>query len=461
MPSKNPSANFASVTENSEFLSLFRHRWDFLRAPTPQPGEAPQWTTETRYPLSDRVFQAGGFLYGVRFGKETNYFLIDLDRDSPYHPARDEYAVGRIAEALEVLGVTDYLAVTSSYSQGVHLYYPLSKPVESWKLGLAVTGVLERAGFAIRAGQLEVFPNRRLSSSGKPPALFAGHRLPLQAGSYLLNRSWEPAYPSEERFAEVWRNCAARNSVPVEQLNYWAKQAIPARRLSRRATEFLADLNSEIETGWTGFHQTNRLLGRIALREYVFGGYLEGQPALTGDRLTAKIAFVAVNLPGYQEFCRHQHEIWQRAEEWARCVENSRYFPYRGKKPLVQAAEQSPSWQELAASASRERIRSAIATLLEQERLPIGATDRFRVLTREFGIGGGTLYRNRDLWHPQAVEPPPTPPQQDLVCDETPGAGHSGSSGNPALGLDFSDLVHEKSETSGNPALGLSFHDSS
>ena len=30
----------------------------------------------------------------------------------------------------------------------------------------------------------------------------------------------------------------------------------------------------------------------------------------------------AINLPGYREYCRHQHEIEKRCRDWARSIEN-------------------------------------------------------------------------------------------------------------------------------------------
>jgi hypothetical protein len=122
-----------------------------------------------------------------------------------------------------------------------------------------------------------------------------------------------------------------------------------------------------------------------------------------------EIVNVARSLPGYQDWCRHQHEIEQRATEWARCIENSHYYPYgeesgkyKAPKPTAETTESIealPNWNQQQAARARERIRCAIADLLERNSLPTNATARFRLLT-QYGIGGGSLYRHRDLWHP-------------------------------------------------------------
>ena len=58
--------------------------------------------------------------------------------------------------------------------------------------------------------------------------------------------------------------------------------------LSTKAESFLNDLNADIETGWTGSVQTNRLIGRIAQRSYIFGHILHSLdrlPAWEFDRV--------------------------------------------------------------------------------------------------------------------------------------------------------------------------------
>ncbi len=42
------------------------------------------------------------------------------------------------------------------------------------------------------------------------------------------------------------------------------------KRLFKNTAKFLSDLDTEIDAGWTGLGQTNYLLGRLTMREYVF-----------------------------------------------------------------------------------------------------------------------------------------------------------------------------------------------
>ncbi|MEL6385591.1 MAG: hypothetical protein AAFQ89_24640 [Cyanobacteria bacterium J06626_18] len=379
-------------------------------------GDRPQWQTESRHPLSDRLIQQGAYLYGVRFGAQTQYCLLDIDAGSAYHPQRDPLALSRITEALEPLGLVSSLTCTSSYSGGLHLYFPFEDAQNSWKLAIAVTTLLENAGFKCQPGQLEVFPNPKLYVSDGTPNLFNAHRLPLQIGSYLLNDQLEPIQSSHDTFVRQWHYCQQRNAVEAKSLEQVLKQS--RRRqypISGRADKFLNDLNAEIELGWTGRSQTNHLLGRITMRTYIFHHVLQGGLPLNGDALVNEIVSVATALPGYWDWCGHQHEIYQRAEEWVRCIENSPYFPYgtqRGKykaksKPTPIGTVEK-TWNEQRSLTAQDKIGSAMADLLRIGQLPDGATARFKKLIT-YGIGGGTLYKYKALWHPDLWKTPQTP----------------------------------------------------
>jgi hypothetical protein len=406
---------FTSVREwDSQFLGLFPHRYDYIWAVHPNPGAKSEWQTETRHPLADRTIQQGSQLYGVRFGTETHYAMLDIDTGSRYHPRQDPFGVDRLLLALEPLGLISHLTLQSSHSGGLHLYFPFEQAQTSWKIALAISTLLENAGFKLYPGQLEIFPNPKPYATDGKPSLFGAHRLPLQMGSYLLDQDYQPVAYSQSRFVEQWTYCTNRNDLDKKQLDRLIKQ-IKRRcfKLSGKADKFLNDLNAEIELGWTGYGQTNRLLGRVAMRTYVFHHILHGGEPLTGDQLIQAIIAIAKALPGYQDWCQHQHEITHRAAEWARCVEESHYFPY-GTKAASQPKDNETiptlSYNQKRAEDARTRIREAITDLLNQSALPSKATERFKGLLN-YGIGGGSLYRHKDLWHPSFLN------SHDLTID--------------------------------------------
>lgn len=411
--------------QDAAFFNLFPHRFDYLYAPHPEPGTSPAWQTETRHPLTDRLLYQGSYLYGVRFGKQTQYCLLDIDKGSPYHPATDPFAIQRITAALEAIGLVRYLVCTSSDSGGLHLYFPFQSPQNTWELGAAITALLENAGMTVKSGLLEVFPNRK-SYNLQGTSLFNGHRLPLQAGSYLLNQDFEPIWSDRNCFLQQWRQLQQQNEILPGTLKRILRQQRRKYQVSGKAAKFLNDLNTEIELGWNDHGQTNYLLGRIALRTYVFHHILENSPPLEGQALIDQIVTIARSLPGYEEWCRHQHELEHRASEWATCVENSRYFHYGYSKQQLcespksenQSVSEPPalSWNQQQSQAARERIKRAIANLLDQNALPAQASARFKVLTSA-GIGGGSLYRHKDLWHPNFLL---DISDQDSSCLEIP-----------------------------------------
>ncbi|NER81741.1 MAG: hypothetical protein F6K42_19700 [Leptolyngbya sp. SIO1D8] len=416
---------FGYVPEGEDtFLSLFSHRYDYIYASHPEPYDRPQWQTESRHPLSDRLFYQGAHLYGVRFGQQTRYCLLDIDAGSPYHPHQDPLAISRIVAALEPLGLVSYVACTSSYSQGLHLYFPFETAQHSWQLSVAVTALLQSQGLSCKPGQLEVFPNSKLYVLNGTPNLFNAHRLPLQAGSYLLNSQLEPVPGGKDTFVWQWSQCQQRNHVETKTIAQLIKQ-IKRRRhqVSERADKFVNDLTAEIEAGWTGKGQTNYLLGRITMRCYIFHHVLHGGLPLSGEALVREIVAISVALPGYREWCNHQHEIYQRAEDWARCIENSRYFPYgtqqgkynakktnspNSKKPQVTGDDLEVSWNQQRSQIAQHKIQAAMAELVTLGQLPQTATARFQKLLT-YGIGGSTLYKYKPLWHPSLWKTPQTP----------------------------------------------------
>ncbi len=388
---------FKSVAESNSFLDLFPHRFDFIRSP--HGGMKPSWKSISDYPLSDRLINQGAYLYGVRFGAKTSYAMIDIDRGSQFHPNHDPLAIDRLKAALEVqLGLNDSLMLQSSYSGGLHLYFPLEKPIASWKIAESIALVVEASGFKVKDGQLEIFPNHR----NQHQLLYKAHRLPLQMGSYILNKDFEPIGQSESQFVDQWKFASDRSGCTEEECDRALKRLKRNKyALSTKAENFLNDLNTDIEAGWTGPGQTNRLLGRIAQRSYIFGHILHSlDHPLTGRALIEEMVSVAIGLPGYQDYCGHQHEIHDRCKEWADCIENkSKYFPCGFGSTSKDSSKEGNSWNLLNAELARDRIRFAVEALTHQGSLKSSITDRYLQL-KEFGIGGETLYKYLDLWHP-------------------------------------------------------------
>jgi len=388
---------FRYVPEWDDFLELFPHRGSYLWAEQPGAGDRPDWQTETRHVLSDRLIQQGAYLYGVRFGQNTHYLMIDIDHGSQAHPAHDPLAIGRIIDALEPLGLVSCVPIRSSYSDGIHLYFPFAHGQKSWAIAQAAESLLQSSGLKLQKGQVELFPNPRRCTGSD----YNGHRLPLQQGSYLLDNQMEPVLSSRAEFVRRWRLAEAKNTLTEETLTLTLRQFSrqAPKKLRYSAQKFLNDLNADIEPGWTSCGQTNYILGRIAQREYVFFHALYGGSPLSGERLAARICEVAEDLPGYKQYCHHQYEMFDRCMEFARSIESSGYYPYGGNVVLkvVRSDPKENSWNKQQATEARQRIESALSDMGQKGTLPSGIRNLLYAI-KSYGVSAGSFYKNRDLW---------------------------------------------------------------
>ncbi|BBD63614.1 hypothetical protein NIES2109_64890 (plasmid) [Nostoc sp. HK-01] len=404
------------------FISHFNHGWGFIFAPTPKVGERPHWQTENRYPLQPRnlwqQYLDQSVLLGLRFDKQTSYLLIDLDRKSKLHPANNLLKYKQLLGCLEEIGLCRPVPIQSSDSGGLHIYYFLSEKQPSFLLACAIKQTLEAAGFKIKGGELEIFPNCKVYSTGRPSS-FNAHRLPLQTGSYILDDILEPWSDDVEDLMDAadWSAAGQDYSALTEAISLAKFQKVirfPYRQRSA-IDQWRNDLEERISEGWTGHGQTNDLLKDIACYGIVFR-------QLSGQALVDYIIITACQSPGYMEWCRHQHEIEPRAREWARCCEGF-YTPYPGTPKRVNSYQEQFGTVddnkiiELHPNSQRqqqtiERISAIVAQLQATETFPKRTSDRAQAIIAaskaQYGIGVSqtTLHKPiyLPLWHPDHQE---------------------------------------------------------
>ncbi|MBU7587003.1 MAG: hypothetical protein KAF91_29830 [Nostoc sp. TH1S01] len=408
------------------FLSHFHHGWGFIYAPTPKSGERPNWQTENRYPLQPRnlwqQYLDQSVLLGLRFDKETSYLLIDLDRKSKLHPAKNLLKYKELLACLEEIGLCRPVPIQSSESGGLHIYYFFEEKQPSFLLACSLKQTLEAAGFKIKGGELEIFPNCKVYSQGRPSS-FNAHRLPLQAGSYILDDILEPWSDDVEDLMDAadWSAAGQDYSALTEAIALAKFQKVirfPYRQRSA-IDQWRHDLEERLGEGWTGHGQTNELLKDIACYGIVFR-------QLSGQALVDYIIITACQSPGYTQWCRHQHEIEQRARDWARCCEGF-YTPYPGSPQRVNSYKEqfgtvddnktiSLHPNEERQQQTIERIRAIVAQLQATETFPERTSDRAQAIIAaskaQYGIGVSqtTLHKPiyLTLWHPEYQEKPKT-----------------------------------------------------
>lgn len=404
-----------------KFLEYFHHPWHFINAPTPPAGERPKWTTETRYPLQPRnlwsLYQNPDQLLGLRFGTETNYLLLDADVGGNNHPANSLENFKAVLAAMEDIGLCRPVIIQSSFSTGIHVYYFFKQKRNSFYLAVAVFLALLQKGILVKDGHLEQFPNTKPYGTDKPTD-FKAHRLPLQLGSFILDEELQPYSNNLEDFLDAaeW-SASGQDDAALDQAIAHAKtqtkKLFPKPKPGKGAALWKLHLEEIFQMGWTDFYQTNELLKYMGCYGIVF-------LSLKGEELVDFMVKTSEAAPGYRTWCRHQHEIRQRARERARSCEKY-YTPYPSIPNRLCTYRQQfgdannvvlfcPNQERH--QKTLDRIAKVISTLKEQGNFPNSVADRAKAIIAAskalYGVGGSqtTLHKPEylALWHP-AHEP--------------------------------------------------------
>ncbi|NJO59359.1 MAG: hypothetical protein HC836_13915 [Richelia sp. RM2_1_2] len=428
------------------FVKYFQHGWKFIQAPVPKYGEKPSWRTETRYPLELRSlwskYQKPDLLLGLRLGSFTNYCLLDIDKGSKYHPDNSKEKFNQILLTLEGIGLNRDITIRSSESEGLHIYFFLPECVHSSSLAFAVKHALIRDGFQLIKGELEVFPNPKPFNKLQPTS-FNAHRLPLQANSFILDWDLQPTSDDIKVFLDCADLTAQSQDMEVlkeamEAASEWRKGEYSVLNGKKPAAEFCADLEEQIEPGWTGFHQTNILLLTVAKYGIIFLHHL-------GQNLIDYMQETVPSLPGYKEYCRHQHEISKRIRDIAASAERYPYIPcpnsplrqntyqdhfFRVKEEKNKIVHLHPSKKRQAKRI--KEIKAVVAALKNQGIYPETCQKRSEAIIDKskemFGRGGSqtTLHKPQylPLWHPDYDNIPTEEQTEEPVnADSTKGKG--------------------------------------
>lgn len=370
-------------------------------------GEEPEWAT-IRYKIQatdlDRIFASEDTLIGVRFGKLTKYLVIDIDIRSLCHPEVNKNEWNRLMKALEDVGLTDRIIIQSSDSGGLHVYFWFGEELETYKVAQLLWSVCHLGGFELRGGNVETFPNAKKYTL--IPSMYNGHRLPLQpeSGSILLDEYFEEietinpwgefcyrVQTSQQDMEELKRKLAWGERYHKKYARYSG-----AAGLCSSAADWQKSLIDRLNLGWTSQGQTNELIRTACVLAWVFGD---------GSRNDAAIVEKLVNMPGYGEFCGHQHEIEERVKDWMDCVTNQ-YWPYcrpdmrpfasmRDEQPVKAKPKENKVQDEV-----MDRLRQVVAAVVDQP-LPKKIGEIVQLIQEKakemFGKGFGinTLYRAR------------------------------------------------------------------
>ncbi|MBW4461824.1 MAG: hypothetical protein KME47_16520 [Nodosilinea sp. WJT8-NPBG4] len=383
-----------------KFFSQF-HIWDFISAPAVR-GKL-DWVTYSKYPLSAQTLHQRWSnedeIVGVRFSNgegKTSYFLLDIDSDSNCHPNNHWVNFISLLNVMDQLGLFGRVIVRSSFSNGIHVYFPLPEKVHCYKLALVIEAACSKGRFAVKPGTLEIFPNVKCKGSN-----YNGHRLPLQLGSCVLDDFGEEEIHADlNSLINLWETAASQQEMPLvrqamrDAKPTWAKQN---KQVKGNVAEWKLRLEESLEEGWTGSHQTNDIIKEACIYARVF---LE----LNWDEVESWVLQQVPQLPGFQEFCAHRHKYQRRVREWVRANRRSnRYYPYsqRSRSSKPPSEPRGPNNQAKAQDAL-QRIQAAIALLQSSPGgLPSKVKARQELVCREAGCSAATLRKHLPLWHPR------------------------------------------------------------
>ena len=428
-----PTALTPSDPLGARFCRYFNHPWKHIYAPVPEPGAKPQWLA-SKYCLSPRTlwqrYLDPDTLIGLRFGDETRYCLLDIDKGSPNHPANNFSGFKDFLNALEEIGLTRPLVLKSSSSGGLHVHYFFDRPLPTFALACAIKFALQDAGFRLQSGCLESFPNTKAWGSH-----YNACRLPLQVGSWLLDDDLQPLTDDLTHFLDAADVAAANQDLTTLQACCTvASERYEPRRISGTSIdheEWKREWEKEIALGWTAPGQTNELLQKMVAYGKV---WLE----LSGEDLIDYVVNTAINATGYQEFCGHQHEIRRRAQEWVTSTEkNNFYSPYRSYPKRSGTYKETFGYDATnnvvplksrvnsqRSAEAQDRVRQAFAHLKVLGTLPSSVAARAKALIATakeilgIGVSRVTLWKYLKLWHPKHYKDAAVLQEQPAPCND-------------------------------------------
>lgn len=413
------------------YVERFWHPFGAIVAPSSVEGAKPAWRTIDYYLQPSQLWklhQDKSKLVGLRFDNTTRYATIDLDFLGDYHNIE---SINRIKAALEDIGIVDIIILQSSFSGGYHLILSFASPLPTFPLACALEITLRNAGFILRQGHLEIFPNTK-PYSAKQITNYKAIRCPMQpgSGSFILNDDLQVISDSVSIFLDYCDRAASRQDLTkLKRVANKAKKQISRERYRKQESadviQWRANWEEIITTGWTEKGQTNTLL-------QIFVGYGIVFLDLESDKLVEFCLSTAINAPGYSQYCRHQHEIEARVLHWVESTIRNKWYsayisyperllgtfantfaeaiagisnidkPKDNVIPFDRRKQQN--WER--SQQAQKRIQIAVRAIEWDRGLPAGATERGKAIRAEYKrrfhktISQETLQKHLHLWHP-------------------------------------------------------------
>jgi hypothetical protein len=418
----------------SQLARLFHLGYRFIKAKN---TDKPQWETIGKYQLKSggfiKDYASTLFLLGVGFGASTFYTMLDIDINSPYHPANNSKAFQKLLHTLEKKGLTHPVLIQSSHSGGIHIYYFFPKKLHTFRVASFIHVTLINAGFKFKPGHLESFPNPKPYSTNGKFSNYKPHRLPLQpnSGSYVIDRWGNIVMNAESlthigqvsmflRLAEASAAAHGEDIAKIEAALDWAYQLYTHkiakyqhldRDYSEAAREWLEDLLLTMAIGWTGKGQTNQMLQILVTYGVVF------KDLEVKQELFDWVHETVLGTRGYVEHCNHHRDIEPRIWDWVNAtIDNEYYVSYCGfparrgigidklVKHIKKKERKANAHNQKTAEQTQQRLTTILAMLGQLPRL---ITDRIKAIQTKWQdlydekVSSVTLYHKKykSLWN--------------------------------------------------------------
>jgi hypothetical protein len=335
----------------------------------------PNWRTTVKIAPDELVeaWRDENELVGVRPEGETNQLVLDIDPGSTHHPhllaGKENWeSIEEIRAVLLRLGIETKLFYSSERG-GIHIRAFLPKMVNSLRLGAAVEYALRDAGYELKNGQLEVSPRiKAYSQAGETIKLHQAFRLPMQrGGSYIgIGHEVEERQDGLDQLVEVIKANIEEQDMtilePAMEIAYGRLYVANEEKFSQvyvrgNALEFKKSMELRMIRGFDDQGQTNELMKEALKYGYIF-------LHLSGQELVNWLIETMETMPGYKQYCRHQHEMHRKAAAWQRWIERSHYYPYgsknRSESKVKATAEGFNNGNEAKAASTQNKLKLVV-----------------------------------------------------------------------------------------------------
>ena len=268
----------------------------------------------------------------------------------------------------------------------------------SFGIACAIKACLKKHNYEIAAGVLETFPNTK-----KYDSEYNGHRLPLQTGSYILNKDLQIIGKDLHQFVEIWLTIQEQQDLDLlKQAMSEAKANYEPPKDNRKLIKWREDLEKQIQEGWTGKGQSNQLLCIMGKYARVFLGCEDIEAIANYISKTARVT------TGFLKFCGEIKRLDKKATDIAKwCLKN--HFTWGSKKKELTEEEENLSKKSKSQKAARkaeriERICMSVSELNKTGEMPTTIRGMAQAIAQGAKVSVQTLYDLKELWHPEFTE---------------------------------------------------------